>query len=145
MKDLEGSKHFSNTRIFISDVFFESYYSYYIFWNDGRCFYSDGRTIDEINLDDILNDKRGTAAYYTVSNDSLCTERYTDGVFLYEYFTLTENKLSQIGEKRRKPFRKLMYNVEMYPNFWLEERYTRPGTDSIYFNSDYVALWQPFW
>jgi hypothetical protein len=144
--DLPNRDFFSSLRLFVSDgAYFEDSRFYYIFWNDGRCFYSSGRDPNEINIQDILNDKRGKAGYYKISDNVVWIEFYTHGTFLYNYFELTESGMKELGQKGRKPNKTKMraYSTPYYLNF--EEQFTTPTSDSLYFNNDSIAMWQPFW
>ena len=147
LDSLDNQNYFSGTRVFISDFdYMIGSYDYYIFWNDGRCFNSDSRkTIDDIDLEDVLHNKSGTAGYYSLSDDNLCAETSAGGGYYYSYFKVYPDKLSCNRMEIRQAFRDRYRQTANFIATRYTEFYTSPGSDSVWFNGDSVAIWKPFW
>lgn len=145
LKDPNTPDYFKNTKVFVSGLEYEKHYFYYIFWSNGRVFYSALREKIGVSLRSVLNNKIGSAGYYNIEGDILTTEFYSDRVYIYNSYKIHGNNLSETGQKGRKPFQKRIYKYKLRNYSVMTEKYTTTGSDSVFLNKDSVCIWSPFW
>lgn len=143
--DLSNRKFMDSTSVYFVDdssVYSSNSMYYYIFWTNGRCFYSFG--VDGITNETIYSQKDGLSGYYYISGDTVYTEILSpaeDGIFLYDNYKFSNDSLIHTERYTRISNKKHLKRVKFtkaHPKSQPYNRYHITKDSSAY-------IWESFW